>query len=144
LIASAILRKGVVGTIAFSLIALPHNVNAKTPSRTTQQVAQAQAQPAAPSIKLSAKQQQDIKVIQAKIRTQVKNVMTKQQIQQVEAAMKAGQTPRQAFAAVKFTAQQQQSLRQIMIASQQEMENVLTTEQKQELQQYRNSQQPKK
>ncbi|AFY99141.1 Spy/CpxP family protein refolding chaperone [Calothrix sp. PCC 6303] len=125
--------------IALTLIALPHNANAKTPSTSTQQLAQAQP----PSIKLSAKQQQDIEKIRTKVRTQVKNVMTKQQIQQIEAAMKAGQNPRDAFANVKFTQQQQQSLRQIMISSQKEMEGVLTAEQKKQLQEYRRSQQPK-
>lgn len=129
-------------TIALSFITFSHNANAKTPTRSTQQIAQTQT--AAPNIKLSAKQQQDIKAIQARIGTQVKKVMTKQQIQQVEAGIKAGQTPRQAFGTVKFTPQQQESLRQIMIASQKDMEGVLTTEQKQELARYRNSQQPKK
>jgi periplasmic protein CpxP/Spy len=133
-------KLSLVATIAFTLIALPQNANAKTPSTSTQQVAQAQP----PSIKLSPKQQQDIEKIRAKVRNQVKNVMTKEQITQVETAMKAGQSPRDAFANVKFTTQQQQSLRQIMISSQQEMEGVLTTEQKQQLQQYRQSQQPKK
>jgi periplasmic protein CpxP/Spy len=142
LIASSTLLKGVVATIAFSLIALPHNANATTPIRSTQQVAQAQTAP--PNIKLSAKQQQDIKAIQANIGSQVKKVMTKEQIQQVEAGIKAGQTPRQAFGTVKFTTQQQQKLRQIMISSQEQMEAVLTKDQKQELARYRNSQQPKK
>jgi periplasmic protein CpxP/Spy len=130
----------VASAIALTLITLPHNANAKTPSTSTQQLAQAQP----PSIKLSPQQQEKIKKINANIATQVKKVMTPQQIQQIEAGIKAGQTPRQAFGTVKFTLQQQQSIQQIFNSSQEEKINVLTPDQKRQLQEYQQSQQPRK
>jgi Trypsin-like peptidase domain len=135
--------KAVLGIPLKTYLSLTGNISPTQPIVTTP-TPQPVDTSSLPNIKLSAKQQQDIEKIRTKVRTQVKNVMTPQQIQQIEAAMKAGQNPRDAFSNVKFTAQQQQSLRQIMLSSQKEMEGVLTNEQKQQLQQYRQSQQPKK
>lgn len=136
----------IAGAIALSFTTIPQrSVQAEIAPKAPLQLAQQPAQKPAPAqqapqplrIQLSEQQQQKIASIRANVRDQIKNVLTKQQRDQIESAMKAGQPPQQAFAALQFTQKQQQDLQRIMKSSQEQMEAVLTPAQKQELARYR-------
>ncbi|NWF58076.1 MAG: hypothetical protein HXY43_01835 [Fischerella sp.] len=130
----------IAGAIALSLSVIPQrSVQAEIAPKATLQLAQnqQQPQPQPPRIELTDQQKTQLQQINAKVRSQVEQVLTPKQREQIKTAMQTGQPPQQAFAALNFTPQQKSQLQQIFVSMRQQQEAVLTPQQKQQLDQYR-------
>jgi periplasmic protein CpxP/Spy len=136
----------IAAAFALSLTATSSPVKAETTKASPLVVAQGQQQAPGPRIQLSDAQKTEMEKIRLDTRSRIEKIFTAQQKKQLQAAIKAGQPPQQAFGSLKFTPEQQTRLRDIMQSSQQKVEAILTPEQKQQLVQMRQNrpQQPKK
>lgn len=130
------------GAIALTLTAIPFSANAKP----VQQLAQgAQQQPAIappPSIQLTKKQQDQVKVINADVRKQIEGVLTPQQRERLKKSLQAKRDPQQITQDLQLTQDQGRQLQQIVASSQKKIfETVLTPQQQNQIRQYYQSRQ---
>jgi periplasmic protein CpxP/Spy len=128
------------GAIALSLTAAPFSANAKP----VQQLAQAQQQPSVappPQIQLNAKQQEQVKKINADVRKQIDTVLSPTQRTQLRKSLQARRNPQEITQDLKLTQDQGRRLQQIVAASQKKIfETVLTPQQQNQIRQYYQSQ----
>ncbi|MEM9926056.1 MAG: Spy/CpxP family protein refolding chaperone [Cyanobacteria bacterium P01_D01_bin.50] len=128
------------GAIAIAFSITPLAANAQVNSNAPLRVSQAKPQNP-PDLKLSKKQIGEINEIRSNTRTEIQNVLTPQQHEQIKTDLQAGKNARQVFADIQstFTQKQQNQLRDIMINSQKKMEGVLTPAQKKTLNEWRDN-----
>lgn len=88
------------------------------------------------SLKLTDEQQTKIKAIQEKYRSQMANIFTTEQKNQLKAAREQGNT-RAAMKSLNLTDSQKQQIKDLRQSQRQEIDSVLTNEQKQQLQEMR-------
>jgi periplasmic protein CpxP/Spy len=129
------------GVIALSLTAIPLTASAKP----AQQIAQNQQQPSVappPQIQLTAKQQEQVKKINTQVRSQIEQVLTPKQRQQLKTSLQARRSPSQITSDLALTQDQGRKLQQIVAGSQKQIfETVLTPQQQQQIRQYYQSRQ---
>ncbi|MBF2067631.1 MAG: hypothetical protein IGS39_24915 [Calothrix sp. C42_A2020_038] len=130
------------GAIALGLTAIPYTAASAKP---VQQIAQNQQQPSIappPQIQLTPQQQEEVRKINVQVRTQIEQVLTPKQRQQLKTSLQARRSPSQITSDLKLTQDQGRKLQQIVAGSQKQIfEKVLTPEQQQQIRQYYQSRQ---
>lgn len=89
------------------------------------------------NINLTEEQKSQIEQINKDTRTQMENVLTQEQKQQLQSAMKNRKDPRAALANLSLSDAQKTQLQEIMQSAQSQIEAILTEEQREQLQQMR-------
>lgn len=128
------------GAIALSLTAVPYTASAKPAQQLAQATQQKPSIAPPPQITLSPQQQEQVKKINAQVRTQIEGVLNPKQRQQLKASLQARRTPSQITSDLKLTPKQGEQLRKIVATSQKQIfDNVLNEQQRQQIVQYRQS-----
>jgi Caspase domain len=122
-----------IGEFSFNPVSIATNTPPPTPIAKPTISPTSPVPIAKPTISLTQQQQTQIEQIRANVRKQIEQVLTQEQRAQIQAALSAGESGREAFTALEFTPQQRTQLERIMVRSQQQMEAVLTPAQRAEL-----------
>ncbi|MDJ0677642.1 MAG: hypothetical protein QNJ36_20040 [Calothrix sp. MO_167.B42] len=123
-----------------SFIIPPSFAQAETTSPKSQHIAQNQPKPKPPQtlkLNLTSGQKEQIRKISQKASADIQKVFTDKQKKAIDAAIKAGTPPQQAFASIKISDQQKLRLQQIMTSFQKDRFDVLTDAQKRQVNEYR-------
>ncbi|WP_013323904.1 Spy/CpxP family protein refolding chaperone [Gloeothece verrucosa] len=88
-------------------------------------------------LNLTPEQQTQMRQIWQSTRTQIENVLTEEQKNQLRTAKDKGQNMRQVWSSLNLTSEQQSQIQAIRQDSQQKMKAILTPEQQQQLEQMR-------
>jgi periplasmic protein CpxP/Spy len=88
---------------------------------------------------LTDAQKTELRSIKDSAKQQIQQILTPEQRQQYDNAIKSGQNKRQAFASLNITEQQKTQIKEIKDAKKAQIEALLTPEQKQQLQQMKDN-----
>lgn len=88
-------------------------------------------------LNLTSGQKEQIRKISQKASADIQKVFTEKQKKEIDAAIKAGTPPQQAFASIKISDQQKLRLQQIIASFQKDRFNVLTDAQKKQVNEHR-------
>ncbi|HEY9646756.1 MAG TPA: Spy/CpxP family protein refolding chaperone [Chroococcidiopsis sp.] len=88
-------------------------------------------------LNLTESQRTQLEQIHQNTRTQIENLLTEQQRQQVRSAIESGSNPREAMRAANLTTEQRDQVRSIMEAAREQSQSVFTDEQRAQLEQLR-------
>jgi len=125
----------IVGAIAIAVAATPLSAKADdTTSGTGSVVTQQSPHSPFAGLNLSQQQQDQIAQIRSSTRSQIQQVLTSEQQNQLQATIQAGQKPRAAFQSLNLSDQQKNQIKQLWQSARQQMKAVLTPEQRQQIQ----------